>query len=220
MTKQWDKYREIIIAEYKDQNKPLHEVQRFMMQRYGFRASTRAYRSRFDRWGVHKYSRRRRVRSMSLSRRESVSEGDMRPSPRQSPDMDEGSPQAATPVVATPNELFTPGICVATPATADFRSSLCLVKPDFPYTPITPSPSPAVAHGPGFPLNQFGCGLASFDSQNIGGYSSNSLAMYRQHPRGVVIVAPDVSGPGQSTMSMAGMPTAYGYSMGLLTGQE
>ncbi|KAK4128491.1 hypothetical protein N657DRAFT_638969 [Parathielavia appendiculata] len=39
MTKQWDKYREIIIAEYKDQNKPLHEVQRSMVQKYGFRAS-------------------------------------------------------------------------------------------------------------------------------------------------------------------------------------
>jgi hypothetical protein len=39
MTKQWDKYREIIIAEYKDHNKPLHEVQRVMLQRYGFRAS-------------------------------------------------------------------------------------------------------------------------------------------------------------------------------------
>jgi len=39
MTKQWDKYREVIIAEYKDHNKPLHEVQRFMMQKHGFRAS-------------------------------------------------------------------------------------------------------------------------------------------------------------------------------------
>jgi hypothetical protein len=39
MTKQWDKYREAIIAEYKGQNKPLHEVQRVMMQKYGFRAS-------------------------------------------------------------------------------------------------------------------------------------------------------------------------------------
>ncbi|AEO58821.1 hypothetical protein MYCTH_2306461 [Thermothelomyces thermophilus ATCC 42464] len=39
MTKQWDKYREIIIAEYRDQNKPLHEVRRFMMEKHGFRAS-------------------------------------------------------------------------------------------------------------------------------------------------------------------------------------
>ncbi|KAL2187522.1 hypothetical protein L209DRAFT_764411 [Thermothelomyces heterothallicus CBS 203.75] len=41
MTKQWDKYREIIIAEYRDQNKPLHEVRRFMMEKHGFRASYR-----------------------------------------------------------------------------------------------------------------------------------------------------------------------------------
>jgi hypothetical protein len=39
MTKQWEKYRDIIIAEYKSQNKPLHEVQRVMKERYGFRAS-------------------------------------------------------------------------------------------------------------------------------------------------------------------------------------
>ncbi|EAQ85164.1 predicted protein [Chaetomium globosum CBS 148.51] len=120
MTKQWDKYREVITAEYKDQNKPLHEVQRFMAQKYGFRASTRAYRSRFDRWGIHKYSRRRGMGDMSLSRRPSISEGDMRPSPRQSPDMDEGSPQAATPAVATSAGLFPPGMCVATSG-AGFR---------------------------------------------------------------------------------------------------
>jgi hypothetical protein len=39
MTKQWDKYRDIIVAEYKHLNKPLREVQRVMLQRYGFRAS-------------------------------------------------------------------------------------------------------------------------------------------------------------------------------------
>ena len=39
MTKQWNKYREIIVAEYKDQNKPLHEVQRIMLEKYGFWAS-------------------------------------------------------------------------------------------------------------------------------------------------------------------------------------
>jgi hypothetical protein len=39
MTKPWDKYREIIVAEYKEQNRPLHEVQRIMRERYGFKAS-------------------------------------------------------------------------------------------------------------------------------------------------------------------------------------
>ncbi|KAL2197786.1 hypothetical protein P885DRAFT_76493 [Corynascus similis CBS 632.67] len=48
MTKQWDKYREVIIAEYKDHNKPLHEVQRFMMQKHGFRASNLRYNIRTE----------------------------------------------------------------------------------------------------------------------------------------------------------------------------
>jgi hypothetical protein len=39
MTKQWEKYRDIIIAEYKGKNKPLHKVKQVMEQRYGFRAS-------------------------------------------------------------------------------------------------------------------------------------------------------------------------------------
>lgn len=39
MTKQWEKFRDIIIAEYKGQNKPLHEVQRIMIEQYGFKAS-------------------------------------------------------------------------------------------------------------------------------------------------------------------------------------
>ncbi|KAH6843083.1 Clr5 domain-containing protein [Chaetomium sp. MPI-CAGE-AT-0009] len=219
MTKQWDKYREVITAEYKDQNKPLHEVQRFMAQKYGFRASTRAYRSRFDRWRIHKYSRRRGMGAMSPSRRASVSDGGMRPSPRQSPDMDEGSPQAPAPAAATSNGLFPPGLCVTTSG-AGFRSSLCLVKPDFPYTPITPSPSPALAHGAGFSMAQYGCGLAQFGAQNIGCYPPNSVSMYRQGPRDVMIVPSDASGSDPSNISMGGMPNGYGYSLGLLTGQE
>ncbi|KAK3303509.1 Clr5 domain-containing protein [Chaetomium strumarium] len=137
MTKQWDKYREIIIAEYKDHNKPLREVQRVMLEKYGFRASfpivtwfffpsapfptpfpgiqkdllnqkTRAYRSRFDRWGVHKYSRRRRLRSTSPGRRESFCDG-------AAPDDDDSNSQAASPPDTTPMELLTPGLCVASP---------------------------------------------------------------------------------------------------------
>ncbi|KAK0639920.1 hypothetical protein B0T16DRAFT_423918 [Cercophora newfieldiana] len=60
MPKAWDDYKEIIIAEYKEHNRPLHEVRRILDERYGFKASTRAYRSRLDIWGVHKYSCRRR----------------------------------------------------------------------------------------------------------------------------------------------------------------
>ncbi|EGS19902.1 uncharacterized protein CTHT_0043950 [Thermochaetoides thermophila DSM 1495] len=39
MTKQWDEYRHIILSLYKEQNKPLHEVQRFMEEEHGFKAS-------------------------------------------------------------------------------------------------------------------------------------------------------------------------------------
>lgn len=39
MTKLWDKYRTVIIAEYKEQNKPLREVQRIMREKHGFKAS-------------------------------------------------------------------------------------------------------------------------------------------------------------------------------------
>ena len=39
MTKQWNDYREVIIGQYKHQNKPLHEVRRIMEEKYKFKAS-------------------------------------------------------------------------------------------------------------------------------------------------------------------------------------
>ena len=39
MTKQWKQYRDIIIREYIDENKPLHEVQQVMERIHGFKAS-------------------------------------------------------------------------------------------------------------------------------------------------------------------------------------
>ncbi|KAK4105223.1 hypothetical protein N658DRAFT_111594 [Parathielavia hyrcaniae] len=215
MTKQWDKYREIIVAEYKDRNKPLHEVRRSMAQKYNFQASIRAYRSRFDKWGVTKYSRR--GLSSSLGRRESVSDSDGRASsPRQSPeDEEEGGSRAATPVAETLNELLIPESSLAAPR-GGFRSSLCLVKTDFSYTPVTPSPSPAMEHGPAY---QFGSGLAPFGSQNAGCYSSMSMPMYRHDPRDVVIVAPDTPRGGHRNVSLAGIQAGYGYTLGLLSEQ-
>jgi hypothetical protein len=85
---------------------------------------------------------------------------------------------------------------------------------------MTPSPSPAVSHSTAFPLNQFGSGLAQFGSQTVGSYSSMSIPLYRQDPRGMVIVAPDAAGSGQSNLSVAGIQAGYGYTLGLLTGQE
>ncbi|KAK3331981.1 Clr5 domain-containing protein [Cercophora scortea] len=59
MAKAWEDHKEVIVRQYQEQNKPLHVVRRFMEEQYKFKASTRAYRSRFDRWGVHKYSCRK-----------------------------------------------------------------------------------------------------------------------------------------------------------------
>ncbi|KAI3398992.1 hypothetical protein diail_8019 [Diaporthe ilicicola] len=60
MTKEWLKYRTTILGLYKDQSKTLDEVRRIMREEYGFDASVRAYRSRFDKWRVHKYNCARR----------------------------------------------------------------------------------------------------------------------------------------------------------------
>ncbi|KKY33548.1 hypothetical protein UCDDA912_g06449 [Diaporthe ampelina] len=60
MTKEWLKYRVTILGLYKDQSKTLDEVRRIMKDEYGFDASVRAYRSRFDKWRVHKYNCARR----------------------------------------------------------------------------------------------------------------------------------------------------------------
>ncbi|KAK4201067.1 Clr5 domain-containing protein [Triangularia verruculosa] len=105
MTKPWEQFREVIIAEYRDNKKPLHEVQRLMGERYGFKASIRAYRSRFDKWGIQKYSRRRRGNSMGED-----GEGDDSQylSPHQSPRLDDNRHQTSSPAM-TSGGLYHPG---------------------------------------------------------------------------------------------------------------
>jgi hypothetical protein len=102
-----------------------------------------------------------------------------------------------------------------------FRArSLCLPKTDFPYTPATPSPGSAVGHNSAFPFHQFGGGFGAFGPQHIACYSPSPLPMYRQDFRDMAIV-PDGSRSDQGNMSsMTGIPTGYGYPLGLLTGQE
>jgi hypothetical protein len=39
MTKKWDDHKAIIVSLYREQNKPLHEVQMIMKRDYGFNAS-------------------------------------------------------------------------------------------------------------------------------------------------------------------------------------
>ncbi|KAI6576969.1 hypothetical protein MCOR06_010985 [Pyricularia oryzae] len=65
MTKKWAKHRQRITSLYLDDNKPLHEVQSIMKDQQKFTASTRAYRHRFMKWGLSKYSPQRRRTSTS-----------------------------------------------------------------------------------------------------------------------------------------------------------
>lgn len=39
MTKKWDENKATIVSLYREQNKPLHEVQTLMEKEYGFKAS-------------------------------------------------------------------------------------------------------------------------------------------------------------------------------------
>ncbi|KAL2264862.1 hypothetical protein VTJ83DRAFT_7372 [Remersonia thermophila] len=217
MTKQWDKYREIIVAEYKHNNKPLREVQRVMLQRYGFRASTRAYRSRFDRWGIHKYSRRRRLSEMSLRRHS--------PQDSPSPDSEEhehyspagGGASSTIPVLAAPGGMLTPPMSLGTPSVSSgySRSSISLVKTEFPYSPPTPSPSPVVGHDVGYPLSHhFGGG--AYQSYSQGCYSSGPVAGYRQAHLRDMAASPTGSDTGHEALSSVhGVHASYGYPPGL-----
>ncbi|KLU88624.1 hypothetical protein MAPG_07609 [Magnaporthiopsis poae ATCC 64411] len=60
MTKTWEKHKAAIVTLYKAENRPLHEVQAIMRDRFNFEASIRAYRTRFGKWGLQKYNARRR----------------------------------------------------------------------------------------------------------------------------------------------------------------
>ncbi|KAI1770332.1 hypothetical protein F4818DRAFT_264907 [Hypoxylon cercidicola] len=57
MTKQWDMYEDTIKTLYSENT--LSVVRQIMIDKYGFRASTRAYRGRLIRWGVRKYNCRK-----------------------------------------------------------------------------------------------------------------------------------------------------------------
>ncbi|KAI1079924.1 hypothetical protein F5B20DRAFT_143773 [Whalleya microplaca] len=58
MTKQWDLHEATIKALYAEHT--LSIVRKIMIEKYGFRASTRAYRGRLIRWGVRKYNCKKR----------------------------------------------------------------------------------------------------------------------------------------------------------------
>ncbi|KAK3349424.1 Clr5 domain-containing protein [Lasiosphaeria hispida] len=111
MTKAWDDHREVIIGLYKEQNRPLHEVQRIMEEKHGFRASTRAYRSRLDKWTVHKYScRRRRNTNTATEMLSSVSDNPagLSPPPTPGPQDGESSPREHSASPAAPLSPMSP----------------------------------------------------------------------------------------------------------------
>ncbi|KAI1259442.1 hypothetical protein F5Y18DRAFT_409409 [Xylariaceae sp. FL1019] len=76
MTKPWDLHEETIKSLYAEHT--LSDVRKIMMERYNFKASTRAYRGRLIKWGVRKYNRRRQDEfdTMSGSPEPSGSRGD------------------------------------------------------------------------------------------------------------------------------------------------
>ncbi|KAI1741672.1 hypothetical protein F4680DRAFT_414725 [Xylaria scruposa] len=65
MTKPWDLHEATIKKLYAE--KTLSQVRKIMIEKYNFKASTRAYRGRLDKWGVRKYNCRRRSDCGSVS---------------------------------------------------------------------------------------------------------------------------------------------------------
>ncbi|KAI0438231.1 hypothetical protein F4803DRAFT_105238 [Xylaria telfairii] len=65
MTKPWELHEATIKKLYSE--KTLSDVRKIMIEKYNFKASTRAYRGRLDKWGVRKYNCRRRSDGGSVS---------------------------------------------------------------------------------------------------------------------------------------------------------
>ncbi|KAF3761503.1 hypothetical protein M406DRAFT_353130 [Cryphonectria parasitica EP155] len=57
MTKDWDRYKTIILALYKDQAKTLDQSRAILEELHGFKASVRAYRARLKKWDAWKYNK-------------------------------------------------------------------------------------------------------------------------------------------------------------------
>ncbi|KAJ2989806.1 hypothetical protein NUW58_g3283 [Xylaria curta] len=65
MTKPWDLHEATIKKLYAEHT--LAVVQKIMMEKYNFKASTRAYRGRLIKWGVRKYNCRRQIDNGMMS---------------------------------------------------------------------------------------------------------------------------------------------------------
>ncbi|KAK3381397.1 Clr5 domain-containing protein [Podospora didyma] len=138
MTKTWDDNRKTIIRIYKDENKPLHEVRRIMEEEHQFKASTRAYRSRFVRWGIRKYTSRKRPDSSNTAKNRPPSD-DTSLSPSSREDDDGRSPPTESPVMTS----------------GDYFGSDSLgysMKHDSTYTRQVTAPVPSIAGLPSSPM--------------------------------------------------------------------
>ncbi|KAK8069379.1 hypothetical protein PG994_005995 [Apiospora phragmitis] len=87
MTKDWDNYKETILALYEHQT--LAQVMEVMERDYNFVASTRAYRQKLDKWGKRKYKKRkgRSDNSPEASDGDSADEGAGSSIPASSPEV-------------------------------------------------------------------------------------------------------------------------------------
>ncbi|KAK4677259.1 hypothetical protein QC764_406980 [Podospora pseudoanserina] len=203
MTKPWEQYREIIIAEYRDNRKPLHEVKKLMEQQYRFKASTRAYRSRFDKWGIQKYSRRRRGNSMGED-----GEGDDTRylSPHQSPELEDNRYQASSPAM-TPGDLYHPGSS-ATTQSNEYRDPFIKPEPTVQYSqysmmPIHPS-AEANTHLSPISYN-------TYSHHQAIGYPSDQMSTYHHRAGNALVSAQTSPGP-QSYQEPSAAHMTYGYS--------
>ncbi|KAK3995798.1 Clr5 domain-containing protein [Cladorrhinum sp. PSN332] len=183
MTKPWDEYREIIIAEYKDQNKPLHVVQRTMEEKYGFKASTRAYRSRFDKWGIHKYTHRQHGHlDGGDDCEDSIADGTAGLSLHGTSgdsSRDTSSPIMAPPQMYSPNTARSPLAGYGNPN--GFRTDSHL---QYQYTqPMHSMPQPNTRYAP----HQFGAPYDQYYSQDVSYYPPNSMPLYQERADGLMV---------------------------------
>ncbi|KAK4180108.1 Clr5 domain-containing protein [Triangularia setosa] len=202
MTKPWEQFREVIIAEYRDNNRPLKEVKQLMEERYRFRASIRAYRSRFDKWGIQKYSRRRRGNSMG----EDAETDDARYlSPHQSPELDDNSYQASSPATIT-GDLFHPRTS-ATAQSNGYGGPFIRSEPPVQYGPCN-----MMSVYPGTETNTHLLPMSynTYPHPQTIGYPSDQMSACPHRPGNVLGSAPASPNPQSFQETPAHM--GYGYS--------
>ncbi|KAH6839553.1 hypothetical protein B0I37DRAFT_419306 [Chaetomium sp. MPI-CAGE-AT-0009] len=71
----WDQYRPIITKLYLEERKTLRQVRKIMEDTYGFKADGKAYKRRFDKWGLEKNLKTKHsIAMLGIARRRKVQE--------------------------------------------------------------------------------------------------------------------------------------------------